>query len=226
MAGPSQRGPLWLPILQVAAVFVIVCTFGTVLATAGPTLGYDFRAYLDASRRILDGLPLYDSSVDVAGGFAIYLYPPPFAIALIPLALVPGTLAPMLAWEALCIAALVAGIAILPVRPWIRWTLLLLSGVTWQTFMAVKLGQDRANSPAVLRGRVEVDGSTGPARGVDGCRDARQASSRPCWCRGRSPPGGGGPPRSRSSCSAPSVSPRSWWWAPPRGPTTSPSSVA
>jgi alpha-1,2-mannosyltransferase len=141
VAGPSRRSPLWLPLLQVAAIFVCVATFATVLATAGPTLGYDFRAYLDASRRILDGLPLYDASVDVAGGFAIYLYPPPFAILLIPLALLPGTLGPTLVWAAACIAALVAAIAILPVWPWIRWTLLLLSGLTWQTFMAVKLGQ-------------------------------------------------------------------------------------
>jgi alpha-1,2-mannosyltransferase len=141
VAGESRRGPLWLPFLQVAAVFVTICTIGAVLLTAGPTLGYDFRAYLDASRRILDGLPLYDSSVDVAGGFAVYLYPPPFAIALIPLALLPGTVAPIVVWMGICIAALVAAIAILPVRPWIKWTLLLLCGLTWQTFMAVKLGQ-------------------------------------------------------------------------------------
>jgi hypothetical protein len=141
VAGSSRRSPLWLPFLQVSAVFFTACTFAAVIATAGPTLGYDFRAYLDASRRILDGVRLYDPTVTLSGGFGLYYYPPPFAVALIPIALLPGTLLPTLVWAALCIAALVAAIAILPVRPWIRWTLLLLSGLTWQTFMAIKLGQ-------------------------------------------------------------------------------------
>jgi alpha-1,2-mannosyltransferase len=127
--------------LQPLAVVVFVLAVLTVLAVAGETLGYDFRAYLDAARRLLDGQPLYDPTVDVAGGFAIYLYPPPFALAIAPLALLPGTLVPTLAWTALMVAALLVAIAILPVERWIRWTLVLVAGVSWPVLYAVKLGQ-------------------------------------------------------------------------------------
>lgn len=127
--------------LQPLAVVVFILSIATVLAVAGGTLGYDFRAYLDAARRILDGQPLYDPSVDVAGGFAIYLYPPPFALAIVPLALIPGTVAPTLAWTGLMIAALLAAIAVLPVARWIAWTLVLVAGLSWPVLYAVKLGQ-------------------------------------------------------------------------------------
>jgi hypothetical protein len=128
-------------LLQPLAVVVFAVGIATIVLIAGDTLGYDFRAYLDAARRILDGQRLYDPAVDVAGGFAIYLYPPPFALALVPLALLPGTLLPTLAWTALAVAAVVAAVAILPVRPWVRWTLLLVAGLTWPVLYAIKLGQ-------------------------------------------------------------------------------------
>ena len=127
--------------LQPLAVVVFVVAVATIVIVAGDTLGYDFRAYLDAARRLLDGRPLYDPNVDVAGGFAIYLYPPPFAIVLVPLALLPGAVLPTLAWTALAIAAVVAAVAVLPVRPWVRWTTLLVAGLTWPVLYAVKLGQ-------------------------------------------------------------------------------------
>jgi hypothetical protein len=76
--------------LQPLAVVLFALGVLTVLAVAGDTLGYDFRAYLDAAHRLLDGQPLYDRTVDVAGGFAIYLYPPPFALAIAVLSRWPG----------------------------------------------------------------------------------------------------------------------------------------
>jgi alpha-1,2-mannosyltransferase len=121
---------------------VVPClTLATILLVAGDTLGYDFRAYLDAARRLLDGAPLYETGVTVSGGVGLFQYPPPFALALVPLALLPGTLAPTLAWLAATIAALVGAAAALPVRPWVRWTVLLVAGVTWPVLYAVKLGQ-------------------------------------------------------------------------------------
>ncbi|MCU0506770.1 MAG: glycosyltransferase 87 family protein [Chloroflexi bacterium] len=134
----ARRTP---PLLVAAAVVVPVLTTAVILLVAGDTLGYDFRAYLDAARRLLDGAPLYESGVTVSGGVGLFQYPPPFALALVPLALLPGTLAPTLAWLALSLAALAAGIAALPVRPWVRWTVLLVAGLTWPVLYAVKLGQ-------------------------------------------------------------------------------------
>ncbi len=129
------------PLLVAAAVVVPTLTTATILLVAGDTLGYDFLAYLDAARRLIDGLPLYEAGVTVSGGVGLYQYPPPFALALVPLALLPGTLAPTLAWLTTSLAALVAGIAALPVRPWVRWTVLLVGGLTWPVLYAVKLGQ-------------------------------------------------------------------------------------
>jgi alpha-1,2-mannosyltransferase len=138
---PSAGTNATPPLLVAAAIVVPCLTTATILLVAGDTLGYDFRAYLDAARRLLDGAPLYDTTIDVAGAFSIYLYPPPFAVALAPLALLPGTTAPTLAWLAASIAALVGAIAALPVRPWVRWTVLLVAGVTWPVLYTLKLGQ-------------------------------------------------------------------------------------
>ena len=137
VSGPAPVGRF----LQPLAVIVFTVGVGAIVLVAGDTLGYDFRAYLDAARRLLDGRPLYDPNVDVAGGFALYLYPPPFALALVPLALLPGTVIPAVTWTALLVAALVVAIGVLPVRPWVRWTLLLVAGLTWPVLYAIKLGQ-------------------------------------------------------------------------------------
>ena len=108
--------------------------------SAGSTLGYDFHAYESAARRLIDGQRMYDPSIDVAGGFAIYLYPPPFALAIVPLAIVGGQAAVWI-WIGLLIAAFVAGVALLPVRPTVRWLVLLLGAVDWPLVYSIKLGQ-------------------------------------------------------------------------------------
>ena len=71
-------------------------------------LGYDFEAYLRAASRVLDGSPLYDLSVNVAGAFAIFLYPPPFGLAFTPFALVSRDVA-LWQWEAILVGSLVDG---------------------------------------------------------------------------------------------------------------------
>ena len=132
--GPVQR---FLPPVAIALFAIGVAV---IVVAAGSTLGYDFQAYLAAAPRVLDGQRLFDPSVSVAGGFAIYLYPPPFAIAMIPYALVPEQVA-LWAWIATLLAAFVAGVALLPVRTEIRWTILLLAGLQWPFLYSIKLGQ-------------------------------------------------------------------------------------
>ena len=111
-----------------------------VLANSGATIGYDSRAYLHAAKRLLAGRPLYDSAVDLVGAFGIYLYPPPFALAVVPFTILSEE-AGVWAWTAMLVGAFLAGCALLPVRPTVRWLVLLLGGVSFPLAYAVKLGQ-------------------------------------------------------------------------------------
>jgi len=127
---------------MVAVAVFSVSVVAVVLAGAwADTLGYDFLAYDGAARRLLDGGPLYDTSYEAAGGFGLYFYPPPFVLAVLPLAAVaPPGLAVWL-WTAGLVGALLAGIALLPVRSSIRWVVLALAGVFWPVVYSIKLGQ-------------------------------------------------------------------------------------
>lgn len=125
--------------LPPAALVVFVVTTLAILASAWHTLGYDYEAYVQAAQRLLDGQPLYDTTVDIAGGFAIFLYPPPFAVAFIPFALF-GT-AGLWIWMALLIGCVVGAIALMPVSRDIRWLMVLLAGLDWPVLYSLKLGQ-------------------------------------------------------------------------------------
>ena len=129
----------WLPPFAVAALALGVAA-SIVAGVAASTLGYDYHAYANAAHRLLDGARLYDPSVSVAGGFAIYLYPPPFALAMISFALLPGDVG-LWAWLAGLVAAFVLGVAVLPVRREVRWTVVLLAALSWPFLYSVKLGQ-------------------------------------------------------------------------------------
>ena len=132
-----SRSSVLLPALAIAVFALMVAA---IVWSAGSTLGYDFHAYENAARRLLDGQRMFDPAVDVAGGFAIYLYPPPFALAIVPLALIGGQAAVAI-WTGLMIAALVGGVALLPVSRSVRWLVLLLGGLDWPVVYSIKLGQ-------------------------------------------------------------------------------------
>jgi alpha-1,2-mannosyltransferase len=126
-----------LPLVAIVAFAIVVAA---TLWSAGSTIGYDFHAYDGAARRLLEGHRLYDPAIDVAGGFAIYLYPPPFALAIVPLSLIGGQAA-VWVWTILLVAAFLVGIAILPVSPTVRWLVVLLGGIDWPFLYSIKLGQ-------------------------------------------------------------------------------------
>ncbi|GAC1663653.1 MAG: hypothetical protein NVS9B8_03030 [Candidatus Limnocylindrales bacterium] len=126
--------------LPVVAIVVLIATVGAVVWSAGSNLGYDFHAYSGAARRLLDGQALYDPAVDVAGGFAIYLYPPPFALAIVPFAVLGGQAAVWL-WTGLLVAAFIAGVAVMPVSRPVRWLIVLLAALDWPFLYSIKLGQ-------------------------------------------------------------------------------------
>jgi hypothetical protein len=113
----------------------------SVVAAAGAgTLGFDFLAYLEAAGRLLDGDRLYDLTVHQAGAFGLFYYPPPVALLLLPFALLAPAAATWL-WTALIVGAFLLGVAVMPVRSWVRWATILLAGLSWPFAYAVKLGQ-------------------------------------------------------------------------------------
>ncbi len=142
IARPEERRPAWAPALLIPLVALLAygAAIAVIAVAAGPTLGYDFKAYLHAGQRLLDGARLYDPAVNVAGGFAIFLYPPPFALAMVPFALLPGTIA-VTAWTVLLALAFLAGVALLPVRREVRWLVVLLAALQWPFLYSIKLGQ-------------------------------------------------------------------------------------
>ncbi len=136
----GAASPRLLPVA--AALTFAVSTALVVLAGASAgTLGHDYLAYDAAARRLLAGRPLYDTSFEAAGGFGLYFYPPPFALAVLPLAaFAPAEVAVWL-WTGALVVALVAGIALLPVGPRTRWLVLALAGLSWPVVYSIKLGQ-------------------------------------------------------------------------------------
>jgi alpha-1,2-mannosyltransferase len=137
-AAPIARALVRLGPVLIIALFA--CTTLAVMAVAGATLGYDAETYLQAADRLFAGRPLYDSTVGVAGGFGIYLYPPPFALVAVPFALPPEPLG-LWAWLVTMVAAFLVGTALLPVRTSVRWWIVLLAALSFPFLYAVKLGQ-------------------------------------------------------------------------------------
>lgn len=132
-----QNRAAWLPVGALASLIFVV---GPVLLSAGSTLGFDYGAYAAAALRLVHGQPLYDTSVNVSGGFLFFYYPPPFAILALPFALLPAVLEPGV-WIAAMAAAFLAGAALLPVRREVRWAVVLLGGLSWPLAYSLKLGQ-------------------------------------------------------------------------------------
>jgi hypothetical protein len=126
--------------LPLFAIAVFALGVAVTLRVAGDTLGYDFLAYHAAASRVLAGLPAYDTSFEAAGGFGLFYYPPTFIPLVLPFGLL-GASAATWAWIGLLLAAFGIGTAVLPVRRDVRWTVVLLAGLSWPFLYAVKLGQ-------------------------------------------------------------------------------------
>jgi hypothetical protein len=99
----------------------------------------DVRAYYDAGARLNAGLPLYPVDQDVNGPTA-YFYPPLFAIAFRPLALLPYSVAAA-AWESLVVAAFVATLILVGVRRPGTWIAVGILGLPIAWVLAVAQAQ-------------------------------------------------------------------------------------
>lgn len=110
------------------------------VSAANGTLGYDFRAYDLAVDHLLAGQSMYDLSATSMGAFGLFFYPPPFALLVLPVALLPAGVA-LPVWTLGLVVASVASIALLPVSPRTRFVMLLLAALSWPLVYAIKLGQ-------------------------------------------------------------------------------------
>ena len=110
------------------------------VSAANGTLGYDFRAYKLAVDHLLSGQSMYDLSATSMGAFGLFFYPPPFALLVLPFAVLP-TDAGIAAWTIALVAASVGALALLPVPRLTRLVVLLLAAVSWPLVYSIKLGQ-------------------------------------------------------------------------------------
>jgi alpha-1,2-mannosyltransferase len=125
-----------------------VCLIGAVAwaflilnaAAANGQLGYDFKAYDLAVDNLLAGQSMYDTTVTSMGAFGLFFYPPPFALLILPFALLPEGIG-VLVWTLALVTASVSAIALLPVSPRTRYIVLLLAALSWPLVYAIKLGQ-------------------------------------------------------------------------------------
>jgi hypothetical protein len=126
--------------VAIAAVLAIVGAYlGFTLANASYTLGCDYLAYDTAARHWLAGASPYDLSITRTGDCGTYQYPPVFLLLVAPLtALTPD--AATWVWIAVCVACLVAAVALTPVPFEVRLVTLALAGTSWPMLFAIKVG--------------------------------------------------------------------------------------
>ena len=129
---------------------VIVGTIGLVILllaaqsfVASGGFAYDYEAYDLAARRIAAGQPLYPPGLAEAynsGDYAgLYLYPPPLAIAIVPMTMLTPDQA-AIAWLGLRIALLVLGVALLPVSGLARASVLAVAAISFPVWYDLNLG--------------------------------------------------------------------------------------
>ena len=139
LTGALRRaGPI---VLCVLGVMVLILASFAFSGSRGS--GYDFRAYDEAARRLAGGTPLYLADTVTrynAGEYAdLYIYPPQLAIALVPLTVFDQSAATV-AWYVLRLVALGLGCLALPVRPWVRISVLGTAGLSFPVLYDLNLG--------------------------------------------------------------------------------------
>jgi alpha-1,2-mannosyltransferase len=126
-------------VVALAAALLIAALFLFAAWSSG-TLGFDYKAYDLAVDHLLAGQIMYDPTVQETGSFGLFFYPPPFAIFVLPFALLPVEVG-VVAWTVFLVVVSVAAVWALPVPARVRWAVLLLAALSWPLVYAIKLGQ-------------------------------------------------------------------------------------
>lgn len=119
-------------------VLLLVFTLGAI----GHHFAFDFRTFWHASRLVEHGLSPYPSADLIArshpanGDYEYFVYPPPLAVGVLPLALLPFAAAGAI-WTAFLVACLGGSLVVLGVRDWRCYGLVL---VAVPALSAVRLG--------------------------------------------------------------------------------------
>jgi alpha-1,2-mannosyltransferase len=140
-AASAQRGRLAAAIVPAGSLLLLAMMVGLVLSVAGKTLGSDYGCYAGAARALLHGQPIYNNGFpfDLPACPDTYLYPPAFAVALIPWISLGGAAAGL--WCIAMALCFLAGVALIPVPRDVRWLMVILGALNWPLLYAVKLGQ-------------------------------------------------------------------------------------
>jgi len=135
----NQR--LGLAVLVAAAIVVqLTLAIRLVVALGQGYLPHDFLAYDGAVRHLLAGQPLYDTTATETGGLGLFLYPPSFALLMLPVALLPTAIAAP-AWMFVLIVVALLAVWLMPVTRVIRWLLTLALGLSWPFIDSLAQGQ-------------------------------------------------------------------------------------
>lgn len=131
------------PVLFIA-IGLVMLLLATRSFVGSSGFAYDYQAYDAAARRLAAGQPLYPPGTSAAynsgeyGG--LYLYPPPPAVALVPLTALLAPDAAVLAWLWLRLAALALGCAILPVSVLARAATFAVASISFPVWYDLNLG--------------------------------------------------------------------------------------
>ncbi|MFI5262060.1 MAG: glycosyltransferase family 87 protein [Candidatus Limnocylindrales bacterium] len=140
-AGSSDRATLIAVGLGLLGGALLLATLAFFSSTTG--YGYDLAAYLSAAARVAAGGTPYQPET-LSGPFSpgpagLYLYPPPLAVLLAPVAGA-ATATVAAGWWIGRVALLVIGCALMPVPRWVRGAVLLVSALSYPTLIDLNLG--------------------------------------------------------------------------------------
>jgi alpha-1,2-mannosyltransferase len=137
----ERRRRLGLAVLVAAAMVIqLSLVIRMVVAIGHGFLPHDFLAYDGAARHLLAGQPLYDTTATETGGLGLFLYPPSFALLMLPMTLVPSSIGAPIWMFGLVVVGLVA-VWLMPVSRVIRWGLTFALGLSYPFLDAVAQGQ-------------------------------------------------------------------------------------
>jgi hypothetical protein len=143
LQSPLARAAGALAPVVIASIGLVALGLAIVVFVNSEGFGYDFRAYDDAARRIASGAPLYlPGTIDAYGAGryeGLYLYPPPLAVALLPLTVL-GQQAATVAWVLVRAGLLVAGCLALPVAWRARAVVLGVAGLSFPVLFDLNIG--------------------------------------------------------------------------------------
>jgi hypothetical protein len=141
---PADRARRETVIAVVLGAIGVVLLLGAGLGMRGGAgSDYDLAAYLAAAARIIaEGTPYQPETLGgpfQPGPSGLYLYAPPLAVLMLPLADLPAT-SVSLGWLVLRVIVLAVGCAVMPVRAWVRGASLLVAGFSLPVLFDLNLG--------------------------------------------------------------------------------------